>query len=136
MFVLLDVTEISLATSTPAEEVAALYFVVSDRFEVDAVLSLITALPRDDRWDALARAALRYDLYAVLEQAGDVGAADHRRRAARDRAAGDLGGGQPRVADPRARPRRRRPGVESTSIAALSVALRGLRGVVRSGSGA
>ncbi|GAB3679121.1 NAD-glutamate dehydrogenase [Angustibacter aerolatus] len=136
VFVLLDVTEISLATSTPAEEVAALYFVVSDRFEVDAVLSLITALPRDDRWDALARAALRYDLYAVLEQlvtsvlqttAAGLPATErlatweevNRESLTRVR---DL------VADVR--------GVESTSIAALSVALRGLRGVVRSGSGA
>jgi glutamate dehydrogenase len=30
------------------------------------MLALITQLPRTDRWDALARAALRDDLYAAL----------------------------------------------------------------------
>ena len=30
------------------------------------MLTRITGLPRDDRWSALARSALRYDLYAAL----------------------------------------------------------------------
>ena len=30
------------------------------------MLTRITQLPRDDRWSALARMALRYDLYAAL----------------------------------------------------------------------
>jgi len=48
------------------DEVAGIYFVLSQRFRVDAVLSKISELPRDDRWQALARMALRYDLYAAL----------------------------------------------------------------------
>ena len=51
------------ATST---EVAEVYFVLSDRFRVDELLSQISALPREDRWQTLARMALRYDLYAAL----------------------------------------------------------------------
>ena len=37
-----------------------------DRFGVDSLLERITALPRDDRWQALARAALRDDLYSTI----------------------------------------------------------------------
>jgi len=33
---------------------------------VDALLSKISLLPREDRWQTLARMALRYDLYAAL----------------------------------------------------------------------
>ena len=45
---------------------AAVYFVLSDRFRVDELLSKISLLPREDRWQTLARMALRYDLYAAL----------------------------------------------------------------------
>ena len=65
-FSLLDVVEIAAAEKLPAEEVAAVYFVMSERMEVDKMLTRITGLPRDDRWTALARSALRYDLYAAL----------------------------------------------------------------------
>ena len=65
-FSLLDVVEIAIAEKLPAEEVAAVYFAVSERIEVDRMLTRITLLPRDDRWTALARSALRYDLYAAL----------------------------------------------------------------------
>jgi glutamate dehydrogenase len=58
--------EIAAEEKTPAEEVAAVYFAVSERIEVDRMLTRITALPRGDRWQALARSALRYDLYAAL----------------------------------------------------------------------
>ena len=43
-----------------------MYFVLSERFRVDDLLSKISALPREDRWETLARMALRYDLYAAL----------------------------------------------------------------------
>ena len=47
--------------------VARIYFMLSERYEVDRMLMRITRLPRDDRWSALARAALRSDLYGALE---------------------------------------------------------------------
>ena len=65
-FSLLDVVEIATADKIPPVEVAAVYFAVSERIEVDRMLTRITGLPRDDRWTALARSALRYDLYAAL----------------------------------------------------------------------
>jgi glutamate dehydrogenase len=65
-FILLDVVEIAQATGHRAGDVAELHFAASDRFSVDDMLTKISELPRDDRWSALARAALRHDLYAAL----------------------------------------------------------------------
>ena len=65
-FLLLDVIEIAETSGRPAEEVAELHFMLSEHFSVDRMLTAITALPRDDRWSALARAALRHDVYGAL----------------------------------------------------------------------
>ncbi len=65
-FLLLDVVEIANAAGRTPREVAELHFAVSERFSVDAMLTAVTALPRSDRWTALARAALRHDVYAAL----------------------------------------------------------------------
>jgi glutamate dehydrogenase len=66
-FSLLDCADLSLLTGEPADQVVPLYFRVSERFAIDAMLHRITQLPRGDRWDALARGALRDDLYGVLK---------------------------------------------------------------------
>ncbi|MGV1004792.1 MAG: NAD-glutamate dehydrogenase [Candidatus Nanopelagicales bacterium] len=65
-FSLLDVVEISRRTGAPPDSTAAVYFTLSERYGVDGLLTRITALPRTDRWSALARAALRADLYSAL----------------------------------------------------------------------
>ncbi|HEY0696274.1 MAG TPA: NAD-glutamate dehydrogenase domain-containing protein, partial [Micromonospora sp.] len=65
-FGLLDVVETAAQLGRDVDEVASVYFVLSDRFRVDALLSKISLLPREDRWQTLARMALRYDLYAAL----------------------------------------------------------------------
>ncbi|MGC1210750.1 MAG: NAD-glutamate dehydrogenase [Micromonospora sp.] len=65
-FGLLDVVETARSTGRDVNEVASVYFVLSDRFRVDSLLSKISLLPREDRWQTLARMALRYDLYAAL----------------------------------------------------------------------
>jgi glutamate dehydrogenase len=65
-YALLDIVQVAQVTEVDAEEVARLYFVLSERYEVDRMLTRITHLPRDDRWSALARAALRSDLYGAL----------------------------------------------------------------------
>ncbi|SCL18429.1 glutamate dehydrogenase [Micromonospora nigra] len=65
-FGLLDVVETATGTGRDVGEVASVYFVISDRFRVDSLLSKISLLPREDRWQTLARMALRYDLYAAL----------------------------------------------------------------------
>jgi glutamate dehydrogenase len=65
-FGLLDVVEVAAETRRDLDEVAGVYYGLSDRFRVDDLLSSISALPREDRWQSLARMALRYDLYAAL----------------------------------------------------------------------
>ena len=134
VYSLLDVTEIAASTGTPAQEVAPLYFQLSQRFQVDALLGLITRLPRDDRWDALARAALRYDLYAALESltisvliTTSSQAPPGQRIAQWEKANGDA---LVRVRDMLSELSE----LDASGIASLSVALRGLRGLVRSGS--
>jgi glutamate dehydrogenase len=65
-FLLLDVVEIAVANDLPPEEVAELHFALSEQLSVDDILYAVTSLPRDDRWSALARAAMRHDVYAAL----------------------------------------------------------------------
>jgi glutamate dehydrogenase len=65
-FGLLDIVEAAERTGRDVTEVAEVYFVLSEQFRVDDLLSKISALPREDRWQTLARMALRYDLYAAL----------------------------------------------------------------------
>ncbi len=66
VFALLDITDISFRTGEPVETVIPLYFIVSERYDIDRTLVRITSLPRNDRWSSLARQALRSDLYAVV----------------------------------------------------------------------
>jgi glutamate dehydrogenase len=65
-FSLLDIAELAASSREAPESVGGLYFALSERFEVDRMLNRITHLPREDRWSALARMSLRYDLYAAL----------------------------------------------------------------------
>jgi len=65
-FSLLDVIEVGSRVDEEPDQVVPLYFALSERYDVDRLLAHITALPRDDRWSANARSALRSDLYAAL----------------------------------------------------------------------
>jgi glutamate dehydrogenase len=70
-FGLLDVvelTELSELDGEPREpeEVARLYYGISEHLGIDLALTSVSALHRGDRWHALARLALRDDLYGSL----------------------------------------------------------------------
>ncbi|CAM2954755.1 NAD-glutamate dehydrogenase [Skermania piniformis] len=65
-FPLLDVIDIADITDRDAAEVGALYYLLDDHLGVDRLLVAVTKLKRGDRWHALARLALRDDLYASL----------------------------------------------------------------------
>lgn len=67
-FALLDVALISRRVDEPVERIAEVYYAIYDRFNVDNLLERITSLPREDRWQALARAALRDDLYSTVSE--------------------------------------------------------------------
>ncbi|GAB2893986.1 NAD-glutamate dehydrogenase domain-containing protein [Neomicrococcus lactis] len=63
---LLDIARLASSSGTPARLVAEVYFRFYSKFEADGMLDRITALPREDRWQALARAAMRDDLYSTV----------------------------------------------------------------------
>ena len=47
---------------------ARVHFALGERLGLPALVGRILALPRDDRWQTMARAALRDDLHAVHAQ--------------------------------------------------------------------
>ncbi len=136
LYSLLDVVDLSHELQRPPQQVAGVYYHASERFGIDAMLTRVTRLPRDDRWDALARGAMRDDLYAVLEAltrsvllVGDPQDPPaerfeqwaHANREALTRARASLHGIER---------------LDNAGISALSVALRTLRSVLRSGQAA
>ncbi|GAA2906481.1 NAD-glutamate dehydrogenase [Streptosporangium fragile] len=60
-----DLVEVAARTGRPVHEVAEVYFDVADRLQLSRLRERIVALPRDSRWNSMARAALRDDLYAA-----------------------------------------------------------------------
>ncbi len=130
-FVLLDIAKITQSREARVEEVSHVYYTVFDRFHVDSLLERITALPRDDRWQALARAALRDDLYSTVAdmtlsvlESTDAGLdAEGRLEAWEDLNAEQLGRAKSMFDEVNA--------LEADDMASLSVALRLLRSIVR-----
>jgi len=61
----LDIVEVAKETGRGPGEVAEGYFDLVDRLGIGALRDRITALPRTDRWQTMARAALREELYAA-----------------------------------------------------------------------
>jgi glutamate dehydrogenase len=133
MFSALDIVEVAAASAAPLEDVAAIYYALGARLQLQWLRDQITALPRDNRWQTLARAALRDELYTVHSaltrealQAGEPGASppsrvdawEARNKAAIERALQvlsdiNLGG--------------------LSSIETLSVALREVRNLIQAG---
>jgi glutamate dehydrogenase len=60
-----DIVDIAAGTGRPVEETAEVYFDLADRLQIARLRDMITALPRDDRWNTMARGAIRDDLYAA-----------------------------------------------------------------------
>jgi len=65
LFSALDVIDVARATGREREQVAAVYMALGQYAQLNWLRERILRLPREDRWQALARAALRDDLYAV-----------------------------------------------------------------------
>ena len=65
-FGLLDISLISERIDEPIEQIMDLYWTVFARIGALKLLLRITALPRENRWEALARAALRDDVYSAV----------------------------------------------------------------------
>jgi glutamate dehydrogenase len=86
MFATFDIVEVAEEAGLDVERVAAVHFQLGEKLELHWLRDRIVALPRDDRWRALARAALRDDVYglhraltaAVLREAPPDGCASER----------------------------------------------------------
>ncbi len=82
----LDIVEVAESEQMSVEDVAAVYFALGERLDLHWMRDQIIALPRENRWQALARAALRDDLQTqervltrdVLRQASAHSDADSR----------------------------------------------------------
>jgi glutamate dehydrogenase len=61
----LDITELAAVRTVDVEPVAELYAVAGDRLRLDWLRDRVVELPRTDRWDALARNAIREDVAAA-----------------------------------------------------------------------
>ncbi|RMI32791.1 NAD-glutamate dehydrogenase [Nocardia stercoris] len=66
LFPLLDVIDIADITDRDGSEVGALYYALNDHLKIDWLLQAVDHLERGDRWHALARLALRDDMYSSL----------------------------------------------------------------------
>ncbi len=131
LFSLLDVVEIAQDLHADPEDVVGVYYQCSERFGIDAMLTRVSRLPRDDRWDALGpardarrpvrRPRLAHRAVLATSGAGGTPAERFEQWASANK-------------DALTRARTALDGIErldTAGIAALSVALRTLRSVLR-----
>ncbi len=72
-YTLLGIIEIATREKLDPAEVARVHFALGERLGLPAMVQRILALPREDRWQTMARGALRDDLYAVhIQLTGQV----------------------------------------------------------------
>ncbi|MFC1413329.1 NAD-glutamate dehydrogenase [Streptacidiphilus sp. N1-12] len=64
-FPTLDIVEVADRTKQDVRTVAELYYDLADRLQISDLLDRIIELPRGDRWQSMARAAIREDLFAA-----------------------------------------------------------------------
>jgi glutamate dehydrogenase len=60
-----DIVEVAAVTGRQIGETAEVYFDLAARLQLARLRDQIVALPRDDRWNSMARSALRDDVYTA-----------------------------------------------------------------------
>jgi glutamate dehydrogenase len=133
---LLDVIDIADIAERDPAEVADTYFALMDYLGTDGLLTAVSGLPRDDRWHALARLAIRDDIYGSLRALcfdvlanGEPGESGEQKIAEWERANGS------RVSRAR-RTLQEIYATDARDLATLSVAARQIRSMTRtSGAG-
>ncbi|WP_407552635.1 NAD-glutamate dehydrogenase [Streptomyces sp. Pv4-95] len=65
VFPALDIVAIADRTGKEPLDVAEVYYDLGDRLRINQLLDRILELPRDDRWQSMARASIREDLFAA-----------------------------------------------------------------------
>ncbi|QMU67881.1 NAD-glutamate dehydrogenase [Streptacidiphilus sp. P02-A3a] len=134
VFPTLDIVEVADRTEQDVRAVAEVYYDLGDRLQITDLLDRIIELPRQDRWQSMARAAIREDLFAAhavltmdLLGHGGPGADPVRRfEAWAEDNATLVNRAKATLDDIR--------GAESFDLANLSVAMRVIRTLLRTGS--
>ncbi len=130
-FPALDIVDVAARTGKQPLDVAEVYFDLADRLQITQLLDRIIQLPRDDRWQSMARAAIREDLFAAhaaltgdVLRAGEDGATPERRyKAWEERNSGLVGRARTTLEEIQ--------GSEEFDLASLSVAMRTFRTLLR-----
>ncbi|MCC3771211.1 NAD-glutamate dehydrogenase [Streptomyces sp. UNOC14_S4] len=65
VFPALDIVAVSDRTGKEPLDVAEVYYDLGDRLHITQLMDRIIELPRSDRWQSMARASIREDLYAA-----------------------------------------------------------------------
>jgi glutamate dehydrogenase len=127
-----DLVEIAAAAGVDVPVAAETYYTLGSQLQLDWLRGRIVALPRGTRWEAMARAALRDDLYveqaaltAEVLRAGGNGASGRERVAAwLERNGGAVERGVELLGDIRTG--------SAPDLARLSVAVREIRNLIQS----
>ncbi|GAA1015876.1 NAD-glutamate dehydrogenase [Streptomyces sp. F-3] len=65
VFPALDIVSVADRMGKDAMDVAEVYYDLADRLDITRLMDRVIELPRTDRWQSMARAAIREDLYAT-----------------------------------------------------------------------
>ncbi|MFD3972040.1 NAD-glutamate dehydrogenase [Streptomyces cyaneofuscatus] len=130
-FPALDIVAIADRTGKDPLEVAEVYYDLADRLRITQLMDRIIDLPRADRWQSMARASIREDLYAahaaltsdVLSVGDDGATPEERFRAWEEKNAAILARSRSTLEEIQ--------GSDAFDLANLSVAMRTMRTLLR-----
>ncbi|MET7391295.1 NAD-glutamate dehydrogenase [Streptomyces sp. NPDC005385] len=133
-FPALDIVSVADRTGKDPMAVAEVYYDLADRLGITQLMDRIIELPRADRWQSMARASIREDLYAahaaltadVLAVGDGTSTPEQRFEAWQERNAPILGRARATLEEIR--------GSDSFDLANLSVAMRTMRTLLRAHS--
>ncbi|KIF74677.1 NAD-glutamate dehydrogenase [Streptomyces sp. 150FB] len=133
-FSTLDIVAIADRTAQGPLRVAEVYYDLGDRLKISQLMDRIVELPRADRWQSMARASIREDLYAahaaltsdVLAVGDDNSTPEERYRAWEQKNAAILGRSRATLEEIQSS--------DSFDLANLSVAMRTMRTLLRTHS--
>ncbi|MET9322954.1 NAD-glutamate dehydrogenase [Streptomyces sp. NPDC003038] len=133
-FPTLDIVAIADRTGAGPLDVAEVYYDLADRLEITQLMDRIIELPRADRWQSMARASIREDLFAahaaltadVLSVGNGSSTPEERFKAWEERNAALIGRARTTLDEIR--------GSDDFDLANLSVAMRTMRSLLRAHS--
>ncbi|MFF1559212.1 NAD-glutamate dehydrogenase [Streptomyces sp. NPDC058279] len=131
-FPTLDIVAIADRTGVDPLDVAEVYYDLADRLDITQLMDRIIELPRADRWQSMARASIREDLFAahaaltadVLAAGNGDATPEERFKAWEERNAAIIGRARTTLDEIR--------GSDDFDLANLSVAMRTMRSLLRS----